>query len=116
MSSLDSHREDTLWSKFNEIKAVLRESRKAGKNPVKFSTGVGGANPGQTVVNTYSAVEPPRYDDSGRFVDMTQVYEGIFIGGEYVSVFTMAYTPLIRDFLSAMVFYSILLQLNLIQG
>lgn len=52
--------EDTLWSKFKEIKRVLEltSNDKA----------------------TRWAHVKPRFDDSGRFVDMTEVKPRLFIG------------------------------------
>ncbi len=54
------HREDTLWSKYNEIKRVLLEKRRPAA----------------------AIRQPDRFDDSGRRVDMTEVQQNLFIGSE----------------------------------
>lgn len=53
------HSEDNLWSKFKKIKAVM-EATKVNPGTLGFA----------------------RYDDSGRFVDMVEVYDKIFVGSE----------------------------------
>ncbi len=56
----DRYREDTLWTKYRELKLLL------DSEPPELPPG--------------SVSEGPRYDDSGRFVDMSQVAENLFIG------------------------------------
>ncbi len=60
MSAADRYREDSLWPKYREMKAVLGCVAPCAGAPA-------------------SAL---RFDDSGRLVDMTEVQHGLFIGSE----------------------------------
>ena len=60
------YREDTLWSKYKEIKKVLDQPR---GYLLHKQAGL-------------SLDSNPRYDDSGRLVDMSEVQDNLFIGSE----------------------------------
>ena len=83
-----AYREDTLWSKYKEIKKVLDvpvppptslpRTTTTAESCAKMPTAMSGA---EAKIRTLSR-HTPRYDDSGRFVDMTEVAQGVFVGSE----------------------------------
>ena len=58
MTAADPYREDSLWTKYREMKGVL------------------------SCVPPCAGASAPRFDDSGRLVDMTEVQQNLFIGSE----------------------------------